>query len=216
MELEEIKQYLEENQESEDVQEYLSGFKSEITPDVVSNWLDTDDGMAFIDPKFDKRISQAISTYKEGHYKDEVETLVESELRRRTPKETEDQIRIRKVEKELEDQKQRTARAERSKVAIEYANKKDLKMGDLLGRFVGETDEQTRDNIDQMVDYQNLWKQQGVNKVMADHSIVPEGSNENSDPVLGSYAAIKEFVGTRGYEKNKDLIDRSLERLKKK
>jgi len=106
----EIKAYLTENADQAEVKAFLAEFDKPITAEVAGKWLDTDEGKKFDQPRMDKRVTEAIKTYREGHYDAEVKKAVADEIQRLNPKETEDQKRIRILEQERAEDKARLSK----------------------------------------------------------------------------------------------------------
>lgn len=102
---EELEKIIEENKESEVLKKYAGG--TEITPDGVKAFLATDEGKRLIQPTLDQYHDKGLKTWKENNLK----TIVEDEIKKRFPDETEEQKRIRNLEKMIEDE--RKARSSR-------------------------------------------------------------------------------------------------------
>lgn len=87
---------LEANSDDETIKTYLKGLVPEepITPDKVKAYLDTPDGKALIQPMMDKRVTEALDTYKRKTFDNEVNARVAAELLKRNPEETPEQKRV--------------------------------------------------------------------------------------------------------------------------
>ena len=142
MNFEEFKQYLEDNKDNKDVQQSLKGFVTVSSNDVES-FLETEEGKRFIQPKLDKYHNKSLESWK----KNNLDNLVEEEVRRRHPEETEDQKRIRKLEEELANRDKQSKRQELQNKAIKIAQNKGLPT-DLVDFFIGEDEEATQTNLD--------------------------------------------------------------------
>jgi hypothetical protein len=119
---------LPENVTIEDVMEFLLSKKSDerviamldelvpekpLTAEKVSAFLGTDEGKALIQPMMDSRVTEAIKTYKSGHYEKELKAAVAAEILKLNPQETAEQRRIRELE---EKDAQRDKEAARDKL----------------------------------------------------------------------------------------------------
>jgi hypothetical protein len=97
----------------EDVMEFLLAKKSDekvvamldelvpekpLTAEKVSAFLGTDEGKALVQPMMDSRVTDAIKTYKSGHYEKELRAAVAAEILKLNPQETAEQRRIRELE----------------------------------------------------------------------------------------------------------------------
>jgi hypothetical protein len=102
----EIKAFLKENAGQEEVKAFLAEFDKPLTAESVGKWIDTDEGKKLVQPLMDKRVTEALKTYREGHYDAEVKKAVAEELQRLNPKETPEQKQIREL---VEKDRQRDA-----------------------------------------------------------------------------------------------------------
>lgn len=156
MKLEDIKQFLEENKDQEDVQEFLKGFNS-INADDVKAYLESDEGKQLIQPKLDGYFSKGLETWKSNNLK----KLVDEELKKHNPDLTDEQKRI----KELEDyvaQKEQEAQFQTNKnIALNYLNEKKLP-SKLVDYFIGNDEETTMQNLGQFEEVFTNQLQQAV------------------------------------------------------
>ncbi|MCP3741454.1 DUF4355 domain-containing protein [Rossellomorea sp. BNER] len=141
MDLEQIKKFLEENKDKEDVKAYLNRL-STVSSDKVSRFLDTEEGKRLIQPKLDSHFTKGLETWKTNN----LDSLVEAKEKELYPEETEEQKRIRKLEKELEDQRNESKREKLMNKAVSYASEKSLP-ADIVGFFLGDDEESTIKNL---------------------------------------------------------------------
>lgn len=144
MDLQGIKQYLESNKDNSDVQALLNEFKT-VSQEDVRSYLDTDEGKRFIQPTLDRYHNKSLQTWKDNN----LQILVEDEVAKRNPQETEEQKRIRKLEEELENRDKAAARKDLETKALKIAQEKQLPV-DLVNYFVGEDEETTSENLDKL------------------------------------------------------------------
>jgi hypothetical protein len=96
----EIKAFLEENANHEEVKAFIAKNQLLVTAEIVDKWVETDEGKKWLQPREDKRVTEALKTYREGHYDADVKKGVDEKYLQLNPKETEDQKRIRALEEE--------------------------------------------------------------------------------------------------------------------
>ncbi|EQA5965398.1 TPA: DUF4355 domain-containing protein [Staphylococcus pseudintermedius] len=156
MNIEEVKTFLEDNKEQEEVKEYLKGLKT-VSVDDVKGFLDTEEGKRFIQPELDRYHSKGLESWKEKN----LEKLIEQEVQKRNPEQTEEQKRISALEEEL---KKRDAEAKREKLKSYALGKaQELKLPtSLVGRFLGESDEDTEQNLKELKETFDKYVQEGV------------------------------------------------------
>lgn len=216
-EIEFVKKYLKENRDNPIIKDVIKEI-APINKDVVSGWAETDEGSKFFQAFSDKRVTQALKTYEEGHFAEKVKAEVESKIRLMNPGETEEQKRLRSLELQFEEEQKKRKHAEMKSITVEYANQKNLNLGELLEIFVSPSEEETRIKIDKFGDYIALREQQAVNKVLATNSRIPQGGDKPEDLMFSSPEEIQRFVAghPEKYEQYRDQILRSLESFNKK
>ena len=109
MNIEEIKSFLEQNKESEEVKGYIDTFKTPLQVDSVKDFLNSnEEGKKYLQSYGDKRVSEGIDSWK----KNNLEQLVQAELLKKNPKLTPEQLEIQNIKAELEKEKGIRKRAE--------------------------------------------------------------------------------------------------------
>jgi len=93
MTIQEIRDFLTENKETDEVKGFLAELipEQKITSDIVKPFLETQDGKLLVQPLIDKRITDAIKTFKEGHFDKEVKAQVAAEILKINPQITPEQ-----------------------------------------------------------------------------------------------------------------------------
>ncbi|MBT2572613.1 DUF4355 domain-containing protein [Bacillus sp. ISL-51] len=184
--LEDVKKFLEENKENEDVKSYLNEL-SALSADKVNGFLDTEEGKRLIQPRLDSHFTKGLDTWKANN----LDALVDAKVKELYPEETEEQKRIRKLEKELEDQKTAAQREKLLNKAVSYASEKQLPAG-VVEFFIGEDEESTMKNLGAFEEKYNAALQKAIeSKFQENGRDVQSGSNEptNQDLDISSLAA---------------------------
>ena len=141
MTLEEIKAYLEANKDTEEVKVYLAGL-SKPTPEGVTAFLSTEDGKKLLQPKLDAHFTKGLETWKEKT----LPTLLDEEIKKKFPGETEEQKRLRNLEDELAKERQARVKSELVNKATTLATQKGLPV-ELVSYFVGQDEDSTVNNL---------------------------------------------------------------------
>jgi transposase len=149
MPLAQIKQLIEQNKDNQEVQNYLRGLY--LTPEGVTAFLDTPEGKKFLQPRLDQHFTKGLETWKEKT----LPSLLEEEIKKKFPAETEEQKRLRKLEEELEKERQTRIRAELMNKATTLATQKGLPV-DLVSYFVGQDEDTTVGNLTAL---ETTWQQ---------------------------------------------------------
>jgi transposase len=158
MTLEEIKQFFEQNKDNEEVKNYLAGL-SKPTPEGVTAFLDTAEGKKLLQPRLDQHFTKGLETWKEKT----LPSLLDEEIKKKFPGETEEQKRLRKLEEELAKERQARVKSELINKATTLATQKGLPV-ELVSYFVGQDEESTTNNLTAL---ENIW-QQHLEKAVAE------------------------------------------------
>ncbi len=177
MNIEEVKSFFEEHKDDKEVKDYLKGLKT-VSVDDVKGFLDTEEGKRFIQPELDRYHSKGLESWKEKNLED----LIEQEVRKRNPEQSEEQKRISALEQELE---KRDAEAKREKLrsnAVGKAQELNLPTS-LVDRFLGDSDEDTEQNLKALKETFDKYVQKGVeSKFKSSGRDVKESRNQDLDP----------------------------------
>ncbi|HCV8723863.1 TPA: DUF4355 domain-containing protein [Staphylococcus aureus] len=177
MNIEEVKSFFEEHKDDKEVKDYLNGLKT-VSVDDVKGFLDTEEGKRFIQPELDRYHSKGLKSWKEKNLED----LIEQEVRKRNPEQSEEQKRISALEQELE---KRDAEAKREKLrsnALGKAQELNLPTS-LVDRFLGDSDEDTEQNLKALKETFDKYVQKGVeSKFKSSGRDVKESQNQDLDP----------------------------------
>ncbi|MEC1621094.1 DUF4355 domain-containing protein [Bacillus mojavensis] len=177
--LEEVKKFLEENKENEEVKA-LVGELSAVSADKVEGFLETDEGKRLIQPRLDSHFTKGLETWKANN----LDALVDAKVKELYPEETEEQKRIRKLEKELEDQKTAAQREKLLNKAVSYASEKQLP-ADVVEFFIGEDEEATMKNLGAFEEKYNAALQKAIeSKFQENGRDVQSGSNDTTNQSL--------------------------------
>lgn len=177
--LDEVKKFLEENKENEEVKSYLNEL-SAVSADKVNGFLDTEEGKRLIQPRLDSHFTKGLETWKVNN----LEALVDAKVKELYPEETEEQKRIRKLEKELEDQRTAAQREKLLNKAVSYASEKQLP-ADVVEFFIGEDEESTMKNLGAFEEKYNAALQKAIeSKFQENGRDVQSGSNEPTNQSL--------------------------------
>ncbi|EZT52551.1 DUF4355 domain-containing protein [Staphylococcus aureus] len=176
MNIEEVKSFFEEHKDDKEVKDYLNGLKT-VSVDDVKGFLDTEEGKRFIQPELDRYHSKGLESWKEKN----LESLIEKEVQKRNPEQSEEQKRISALEKELE---KRDAEAKREKLrsnALGKAQELNLPTS-LVDRFLGDSDEDTEQNLKALKETFDKYVQEGVeSKFKSSGRDVKESQNQDLD-----------------------------------
>lgn len=141
MNLEEIKAYLESNKDQDDVKAFL-GELSAVSQEKVKGYLQTEEGRRLIQPELDRYHAKSLESWKQNN----LESIVEEELRKRNPEKSPAELEVEKLRKEIEDERKARTRASLKNKALEVASEKGLPK-EVLDFFVADDEETTMANL---------------------------------------------------------------------
>lgn len=143
MDLEQVKQFLNENKDDKEVSAYLGELRQPTAQD-VEGYLDTAEGKQLLQPRLDSYFTKGLNSWKEKT----LPNVIEDELKKRNPEMTEEQRRINELEKKLEDQIKAANREKVRNAAMSHASSKELPFNsDFLDYFIADDEETTLKNL---------------------------------------------------------------------
>lgn len=150
MPLGQIKQLIDQNKDNQEVQNYLKGLNP-ITPEGVTAFLDTEAGKKVLQPRLDSHFTKGLDTWKNNN----LSGLLDEEIKKKFPGETEEQKRLRNLEDELTKERQARLKSELVNKATTLATQKGLPV-EIISYFVGQDEETTTNNLTAL---ENIWQQ---------------------------------------------------------
>lgn len=156
MNIEEIKQFLEQNKENEEVKAFV-GELSAVSADKVKGFLETEEGKKLLQPRLDQHFTKSLDTWKENN----LEKIVEEEVSKRNPSKTPEQLEIEKLRKDMESERNARNREKLVNTALKVADKKMLPK-DVIDFFIGENEESTIENLGKLEESFNTAVQAAV------------------------------------------------------
>lgn len=139
--LEAVKKFFTDNKDNEDVKKYL-GELSKPTVEGVKGFLDTEEGKKLIQPRLDQHFTKGLETWKTNN----LEKLIDEEVKKRNPAKTPEQIELEKLRKEIEDERKARNREALVNKALKVADEKKLPKG-IIDFFIADNEENTLSNL---------------------------------------------------------------------
>lgn len=142
----EVQEYINNNMENEQVKSYLGGLKK-YDLEGVKSFLENDEkGKGYLQSLSDTRVTQAINSYKENHYKTDLKKGIDEELLKRNPKLTPEQLKIQELENKFEDMEKAKARAEMTSKFKDTLSEKKIP-SNMIDFLLSDDEEKTNNNI---------------------------------------------------------------------
>ena len=137
---EQVKAFLEANKDNAEVQAY---YKTDVvTDETVKTYLATSEGKKVLQPLLDSNFSKGLETWKTNN----LNALVEDELKKRNPDKSPAELEVEKLRQEIEKERAERARADLSAKALKLAQEKGLPT-DVIDFLIGADEETTTANL---------------------------------------------------------------------
>jgi len=193
--LEQVKEFLIQNKEKPEVVSLFSELnpRPELTVDEVKPFLETKEGKELIQPYGDKRVTDALATYKKGAFEAEVKARVAAEILKMNPGETPEQKQIREMREEMEKDKADRERERLQGQIKELAFKEQVDPEFISGINFGSLEEAALYTKNFKAKQEEL-KLKVTNELLANGSYKPKGGNESDKlPNIAGMSAKEKF-----------------------
>ncbi|MGG1650085.1 DUF4355 domain-containing protein [Paenibacillus sp. NRS-1780] len=181
MNLEQMKQLIEDNQTNEEWQTYLQGLSPYSVEGIEKFIQSNSQAKSWFDSTVDKRSAKSLETWKTNH----LESAVDAEIKKRFPAKDEKEIEVEKLRAEVENMKLEKQRERLTSQAIKIASEKKLPLP-LVDFFVGTDEEATTANLAMLEQSLQLAIQQQVEQRLKGDGYTPPASSTSSTFTLDS------------------------------
>ncbi|KJD38602.1 hypothetical protein QD46_18230 [Paenibacillus polymyxa] len=181
MNLEQVKQLIEENQTNEEWQTYLQGLNPYNVEGIEQYIQSNKDAKSWFDSTVDKRFAKSLETWKANH----LESAVDAEIKKRFPAKDEKEIEVEKLRAEVENMKLEKQRERLTSQAIKIASEKKLPLP-LVDFFIGADEEATTANLAMLEQSLQSAIQQQVEQRLKGDGYTPPASSTGSTFTLDS------------------------------
>lgn len=180
---EQVKKFIEKNKESDEVKEYLQGFKK-VSVEEIQELLQSDKDLAkWLESEKDRHATKAINTFKEKT----MPKIIEEEIVKRTRGKDEKDLQMEQLKREIEKIKRDKLRESLKNEAFKFMSKNKLP-ADLIDFFIkieSDDDEQgtkskevTQANLNRLKEVWTNYLQQSVNERMKSNGFTPKEGGE--------------------------------------
>ena len=189
--IQEIKDYIESNSNSEDVKGYVTSLTN---LDGVKNFLETnEDGKKYLGSYSDSRVTKGIETFKQNN----LNKLVQEEMKKLNPTLDERDLKYQALERKFEESDKARTKETLTNKAMKIANEKHLPQ-DLVSYFLGSDETSMNDNLNTLEKSLGAYSQKVRDNILKEGSHVP--SNNDTTSNLGTITQAE-------YDQNKNDLD---------
>lgn len=207
--IQEVKDYLETNKESEDVKSLISGYNpvTGLKDDTVNDFLNK---TPILKTFYDKHVSKGIETYKENN-KNDLDKVkadaIDVYVKKNYPEITEEQKRIKALELGAVEDKNRIKSGEILTTGIEYATSKSIPIK-LVKLIIGDSHESTQSNLDIVKDIILECEKKAVESFIKNNGRRPAEGDVTVDSLQKKYNEAKKAGDTVAMLKLGEQIDK--------
>ncbi|EKF35071.1 MULTISPECIES: DUF4355 domain-containing protein [Bacillus] len=194
MNLEEVKQFLEQQKETPEVKSYLNEL-SALSEDKVRQFLDTDGGKKVLQPRLDQHFTKGLETWKANN----LDKLVDQKVKELNPTKNPLEIKVEKLEKTLK-------MKEIKEKALVKAHQDGLPT-QLIDFFLSDDSEKTEANLNTFKDVFDQHLQNKTKERLKEDGIDPKGSLQQ--PKTFTREQLQGLTQEQ-YKANEEAIDKLL------
>lgn len=176
MDLNEVQQFINDNQDNKDVKAFVSGLNP-ISVDKVQKFVsDDENGKKWFDSERDRHFSKGLETWKSNN----LDKLVDEEVNKRFPEADPKDKELADIKAQLDQIKHEKQHSELLNKATKIANEKHLPL-DLVDYFVSGDEESTNANLSKLEEVWNASLSSAIDAKLKDSSYTPPaGGNGNT------------------------------------
>lgn len=167
-ELNDVQQFITNNQDNAEVQAYVSGLNP-INVDRVQKFIsENEDGKKFIDSLKDKHFSKSLETWKTNN----LEKLLNAEIDKRFPQADPKDKELADIKAQLDQMKHEKQHSDLLNQATKIATEKKLPLN-LIDYFVGSDEDSTNNNLSKLEEVWNASLTSAIEAKLKDSSYTP-------------------------------------------
>ncbi|MGX1902424.1 DUF4355 domain-containing protein [Thermolongibacillus altinsuensis] len=149
--LEQVKEFFEQNKESEEVKAYLQGLRSLSVEEVQKMLVENEELKRWFDSEKDRHFSKSLSTWQ----KNNLQKLIDEEIKKRFPEADPKDVKLKELEAKIAQMEQEKLRESLKNKALTLATEKKLPI-QLIDYFIGQDEESTLQNL---AKFEEVWTQ---------------------------------------------------------
>lgn len=176
MSLEALKKLIEDNKENKDIMDYVKGLNP-ITTDGVSSFLETEEGKKVLQPKLDGHFTKGLDTWKANN----LSKILDEEINKRFPEESEEKKMLKKIQAELETEKNARVRESLKNKAITNLTGKGIPI-EFSDFFLGNDDDSTTANLAKLESIWSTSLQKAVEEKFKENGRQPHNNPNPNQP----------------------------------
>lgn len=184
MELKEVREFLDKEKENGEVKTFLQGLKEskKISVEEFNQFLETEEGKKLLTPRLHSHFDKTLETWKENNLDKEFETKLADEIAIRYPEETEEQKRIKALEKAQVESDLKLVNSELKNTTITFLTKEELPL-DLTEYLIGKDGGKTLERLDKFKNMMDTFQKKITEELYKKHGRDPKVGTEEPTPI---------------------------------
>ncbi len=201
MNIEEIKNFINDNKESEEVKTYLQDF-NKLSVEGIENYVTEDEeGKKWFDSVKDKHFNKALETWKSNN----ITKLIDDEVKKKFPSKDEKEIEVENLKFEIEKMKQEKLHEVLTSKAIKIASDKSLPLN-LVDFFIAQDEEATVNNLKVLEESFNKEVQKAVEKRLKNEGYNPPKDTSGNTLTLETIKNMSQAEINNNWDKVKEIL----------
>lgn len=201
MNIEEVKNFINDNKESEEMKTYLQDF-NKVSVEGIENYLTEDEeGKKWFDSVKDKHFNKALDTWKSNN----LTKLIDDEVKKKFPSKDEKEIEVDNLKFEIEKMKQEKLHEVLTSKAIKIASDKNLPLN-LVDFFIAQDEEATVNNLKVLEESFNKEVQKAVEKRLKNEGYNPPKDTSGNTLTLETIKNMSQAEINQNWDKVKEIL----------
>lgn len=201
MDLEEVKNFINDNKDIEEVKVYLQGLNKTSVEGIEKYVTEDEDAKKWFDSIKDKYFNKALETWKSNN----LSKLIDDEVKKRFPAKDEKEIEVEKLKSEIEKMKQEKLHEVLTSKAVKIASDKNLPLS-LVDFFIAKDEDSTVNNLKVLEESFNKEVQKAVEKRFKNEGYNPPKDSSGNALTLETIKKMSPTEINQNWDKVKEIL----------
>ena len=201
MNIEEVKNFINDNKESEEVKTYLQDLNKVNVEGIEKYVTEDEEGKKWFDSVKDKHFNKALDTWKTNN----LTKLIDDEVKKKFPSKDEKDIEVENLKVEIEKMKQEKLHEALTSKAIKIASDKNLPLN-LVDFFIAQDEEATVNNLKVLEESFHKEVQKAVEKRLKNEGYNPPKDTSGNTLTLETIKNMSQAEINNNWDKVKEIL----------
>lgn len=201
MDFQEVKNFINDNKESEEVKVYLQGLNKVSVEGIEKYVTEDEDAKKWFDSIKDKHFNKALETWKSNN----LSKFIDDKVKKRFPAKDEKEIEVENLKSEIEKMKQEKLHEVLTSKAVKIASDKNLPLS-LVDFFIAKDEETTVSNLKVLEESFNKEVQKAVEKRLKSDGYNPPKDSSGNALTLETIKKMSPTEINQNWDKVKEIL----------